>query len=177
MDLRLGWDLGLEADQVKAQKRLSDEKPHLLILSPMCLAFSQLQPLNTKPDRLAELLEQGRRHLEFACSLAESHVERGGRVLFEHLWATTSWNEPCLKQLLAIDGMRSVRCDEVWFALRLVHFPLLLAFIHGVGVRWSAMDLTGCRCFFLFVPHSLSTCFRTHGVPCTRDSSAAHSRI
>ena len=48
--LRLGWDLGLEADQVKAQRRLSDEKPHLLILSPMCLAFSQLQALNTTPE-------------------------------------------------------------------------------------------------------------------------------
>ena len=46
MDLRLGWDLGREADQ--AQKRLSVEKPQLLILSPMCLAFSQLQALNTK---------------------------------------------------------------------------------------------------------------------------------
>ena len=51
--------------------RLSDEKPHLLIFSTMCLAFSQLQALNTKPDRLAELLEQGRRHLEFVRSLAE----------------------------------------------------------------------------------------------------------
>ena len=67
MDLRLGWDLGLETDQVKAQKRLSVEKLHLL---SMCLAFSQLQALNTKPDRLAELLKQGRHHLEFACSLA-----------------------------------------------------------------------------------------------------------
>ena len=45
MDLRLGWNLGLEADQVKARKRLSVEKPHLLILSPMCLASSQLQAL------------------------------------------------------------------------------------------------------------------------------------
>ena len=50
MDLRLGWDLGLEADQVKARKRLSVEKPHLLILSPMYVAFSQLEVLNTKPD-------------------------------------------------------------------------------------------------------------------------------
>ena len=58
MDLRLGWDLGIEADQLKAQKTLSYEKPHVLILSPLCLAFSQLQTLNTKPDRLAELLEQ-----------------------------------------------------------------------------------------------------------------------
>ena len=84
MDLRLGWDLGLEADEVKVWERLSGEKPHLLILSPMCSAFSQLQALITKPDRLAELLEQGRSHLEFACSLAGSKVERSGRVLFEH---------------------------------------------------------------------------------------------
>ena len=67
MDLRLGWDLGLRTDQVKAQKRLSDENPHLLMLSPMCLAFLSVAgaQLNTKPDELAELLEQGKRHLEF----------------------------------------------------------------------------------------------------------------
>ena len=40
MDLRLGWDLGQRADQAKAEKRLSDEKPFLLILSPMCLSLS-----------------------------------------------------------------------------------------------------------------------------------------
>ena len=28
MDLRLGWDLGQRADQVEAEERLSDEKPH-----------------------------------------------------------------------------------------------------------------------------------------------------
>ena len=96
MDLRLGWDLGQRADQVKAEKRLSDEKPHLLILSPTCLDFSQLQALNTKPDKMAELLEQGKRHFEFACSLAEMQIERGGRVLFEHPLAAL--DEPCLRK-------------------------------------------------------------------------------
>ena len=62
-DLRLGWDLGLRTDQVKAEKRLSDEKPHLLIFSPMCLVLSRVQ--HTKPGELAELREQGKRHLEF----------------------------------------------------------------------------------------------------------------
>ena len=42
MDLRLGWDLGQRADQVKAEKTLNDEKPHLLILSPMCVALLSL---------------------------------------------------------------------------------------------------------------------------------------
>ena len=54
-------------------------------LSPMCLAFFQLQALNTKPDKLAELQEQGRRHLEFARTPAELQIERGGRVLFASL--------------------------------------------------------------------------------------------
>ena len=120
MDLRLGWDLGLEADKVKALKRLSVEKPHLLILSLMCLTFSQLQALNTKPDRQAELLEQGTHLLEFACSLAGSQVERGGRFLFEHPWAATLRNEPCLQELLAIDGRRRVRCDQCQFGMTLV---------------------------------------------------------
>ena len=70
----LGWDLGLEADQVRAQERLSVEQPYLLILSAMCLAFSQLQALSTKPDTMAELLKHGRRHLEFACSLENSRL-------------------------------------------------------------------------------------------------------
>ena len=59
----------------------------------MCLAFSKLQALNTNPDKLAELLEQGKRHLEFACSLPELQIERGGRVLFEHPW--TPLNQQC----------------------------------------------------------------------------------
>ena len=80
----------------------------------MCFAFSQLQALNAKPERLAELLEQGKRHLEFACSLAETQIENCGRVLFEHLWAT---DEPCLKKLLAFDGMRRVFCDQCQFGL------------------------------------------------------------
>ena len=115
MDLRLGWDLGLPADQAEAEKRLNDEKPYVLILSPMCLAFSQLQSLNTKPERLAELLKQGRLHLEFACRLARQQVDRGGRVLFEHPWAATSWREPCLEALLALEEMRRVRCDQCQF--------------------------------------------------------------
>ena len=50
-------------------------------------------------------------------SLAESQIERGGRVLFEHPWTATSWNEPYLRKLLANDGMRRVRCDQCQFGM------------------------------------------------------------
>ena len=47
-------------------------------------------------------------HWEFACRLARQQVEQGGRVLFEHPWAAASWNDPCLKELSVVDGMRRV---------------------------------------------------------------------
>ena len=109
MDLRLGWDLGQRADQVKAEKRLNDEKPHLLILSPMRLALSR--PQHAEPDKLAELREQGKRHLEFACSLAELQIEQGARV------PLAASEEPCLWKLRLIDGMRCVRCDQCQFGM------------------------------------------------------------
>ena len=113
MDLRLGWDLWQRADQVKAEKSLNDERLHLLILSPRCRSHSRLQ--HTKPDELAELREQGKRHLEFACSLARLQIERGGRVLFEYPLAASE--EPCLWKLRSIDGMRCIRCDQCQFGL------------------------------------------------------------
>ena len=66
MDLRSGWDLGQRPDQVKAEKRLSDEKPQLLILSPMCLSLSLSRLQHAKPDELAELREQGMQSGEIA---------------------------------------------------------------------------------------------------------------
>ena len=38
-------------------------------LSPICFALFQLQALNTKPDRMAELLKQRRHHLVFLTAL------------------------------------------------------------------------------------------------------------
>ena len=55
--------------------------------------------------------------MEFECSLGESQIEQGGRVLFEHPWTATSWNEPCLGKLLANDGMRKMRCDQCHFGM------------------------------------------------------------
>ena len=78
----------------------------------MCLSLS-LDCMHAKPDELAELREQGKRHLEFACSLARLQIEQGGRVLFEYPLAASE--EPCLWKLRSIDGMRCVRCDQCQF--------------------------------------------------------------
>ena len=70
----------------------------------MPVSLSRLE--HTKAVELAELRQQGKRHLEFACNLARLEIERGGRVLFEYPLAASE--EPCLWKLRSIDGMRCV---------------------------------------------------------------------
>ena len=92
------------------------EKPHLLIFKShvlVSLSLSRLQ--HAKPDELAELREEGKRHLEFACGLPRLQIEQGGRVLFESPLAASE--ELCLWKLRLIDGMRCVRCDPCQFGM------------------------------------------------------------
>ena len=51
MDLTTGWDFNKEEDRVKAEERLDQQKPLVLIGSPPCVAFSQLQTLIPDSDR------------------------------------------------------------------------------------------------------------------------------
>ena len=52
---------------------------YLLALSRLCVAFSTLQTLNKGFAHYEALLANGRMHLEYACSLAEEQIDRGGR--------------------------------------------------------------------------------------------------
>ena len=59
-----------------------EEKPTLLIGSPMCTAFSQLQRLNAKGAHSAEKLRRAIKHMEFVPRLYRMQID-GGR-LFPH---------------------------------------------------------------------------------------------
>ena len=111
MDLRLGWDLAQRADQVKAEKRLSDEKPHLLILSPMCLSLSLSLDCNT-PSQTSWRNCRSRANVTWSLHAVQERlqIEQGGRVLFEYSLAASE--EPCLWKLRSIDGLRGVRFDQ-----------------------------------------------------------------
>lgn len=118
LDLRTWWNLAPRDHQEAARRGLAEEKPYLLVLSPMCVAFSALQRLTPDSEKFRALLADGRKHLEFAAELAGAQLDRGGRVLFEHPWAAASWLEPALRALLARPSCRRVRCDQCLFGLR-----------------------------------------------------------
>ena len=69
MDLRTGFDFNLEQDRVQARVIIEEEKPWLIIGSPMCAAFSPLMALNPKTDKVKQAMVEGVQHLFFVCEI------------------------------------------------------------------------------------------------------------
>ena len=121
MDLRLGWDLSLRADQVKAEKRMSDDKPHSLILSPMCLSLSldfdtptqtNWQNCGSKANVIWSLHAAWQDCKSSKMDLFSLSIPRQrprSRVRGAVLW-----------KLRSIDGMRCVRSDQCQFGMTLI---------------------------------------------------------
>ena len=88
------WDCTVEAMRDKAEKKLAEEQPGLLILSPPCTAFCIWQninypkmPLETVRRKLAE----GIQHIGFAMKLAVMQAEGGRKFVFEHPVGASNW--------------------------------------------------------------------------------------
>ena len=68
-----------EEDRIKAERYVVEEKPLVLIGSPPCVAFSQLQALIPDSERKAQQLAEGIRHMEFIAKLYKN-TGRWGRI-------------------------------------------------------------------------------------------------
>ena len=80
-DLTNGWDFTRKDHQDKAEEYLERKKPPVLIGSPPCTPFSQLQSLNPVTDKSKRKLKEGVEHMKFMVRLYKKQVEQG-RVFF-----------------------------------------------------------------------------------------------
>ena len=74
------WDVTDPAKRDEAEKLLDEQRPHLLIGSPMCTACSNIQNLNKAkrdPKVVAAEIEKARVHLGWCCHLYKQQIERG----------------------------------------------------------------------------------------------------
>ena len=77
MDLTTGWDFNIPEHRQRAEEYVDREKPLVLIGSPPCVAFSQLQTLIPDSQRKAKQLVEGIQHMEFVVKLYRNQVEKG----------------------------------------------------------------------------------------------------
>jgi len=118
MDLTTGWDFTKEEDRAKAEKCLDDQKPLVLIGSPPCVAFSQLQSLIPDSQREAKQLAEGIKHMEFMAQLYKKLMEGGRIFLHENLAHAKPWALPCIKKLMREMGVLVVEADQCIYGLK-----------------------------------------------------------
>ena len=73
--LRTGYDFNKEADILKAREFQKQEMPLLLVGSPRCAAFSQLENLARDPKKWRSLAREGLQHLIFECALHKDQID------------------------------------------------------------------------------------------------------
>ena len=74
MGLTTGWDFTRRDHRLEAERRLDQQKPLVLIGSPPCTAFSQLQSLSPASDNKKKTLQEGIEHMRFVVKLYEKQV-------------------------------------------------------------------------------------------------------
>ena len=109
------WNFSIPAHRRRAEERIDREQPILLIGSPSCTPFSNIQNLNKDkrdPQAIERELVEGRLHLAWCCHLYKKQVARGAYFLHEHPNPATSWKEQCIQAVLKIRGVQRITADQ-----------------------------------------------------------------
>ena len=109
------WDFNDAAQRTKAERMLDEQRPLLLVGSPMCIAFSNIQNLNKakRDPRIVQAeFDKARVHLQWCCHLYRKQVDRGGYFLHEHPAGATSWKQPEVQEIMEIPSVRRIVADQ-----------------------------------------------------------------
>ena len=112
MDLTTGWDFNIPEHRRKAEEYIDKVKPLVLIGSPPCVAFSQLQTLIPDSQRKANQLAEGIRHMEFMIRLYRKQIEAGRVFIHENPAHAKSWALPCIKKMMRELGVDVIETDQ-----------------------------------------------------------------
>ncbi len=102
-DLTNGWDFNLQTDRDAAWNYIVTNRPLMVIGSPMCTLFSQLQNLRKiSPEGDANFevrLENAIMHLKFCIKVYRRQSSEGMYYLHEHPATATSWQVQEMQEL------------------------------------------------------------------------------
>ena len=96
-------------------RKIKDERPLLLIGSPMCTAFLTLQRVNNAFRDKATVEAERRRavmHLEFCVELYREQLKHGRYFLHENPGFASSWQAEAMQELEKEVGVRTSVIDQ-----------------------------------------------------------------
>ena len=118
LDLTTGLHFTRDEDCRRAEEYVDREQPSVLIGSPPCVAFSQLQSLNPDSDNKARQLADGIKHMQFVARLYKKQVQAGRLFVHESPAHAKSCSLPCIRKMLRETGVEVVEADQCMFGLK-----------------------------------------------------------
>ena len=94
----------------EAFRRGREEKPLLLVGSPMCTAFSTWQRINNlirDPMVVKNEMRDALVHLRFCVDLYREQMRHGRYFLHEHPAYATSWQDGAMRELMGEHGVET----------------------------------------------------------------------
>ena len=98
------WDFDDKTMRDRALQRVREERPLLLVGSPMCTAFSTWQRVNNAfrdPVVVAGEMARARKHLEFCVELYREQIRGGRYFLHEHPAYASSWQTDIFEGIMS----------------------------------------------------------------------------
>ena len=117
MDLTTWWDFSKSADRKRAKAYIEKHRPRLVLGSPCCTAFSQLQALNPDSPERQRKWREGCRHIQFMAEVYLRQIEEGRWFLHEHPAYATSWKLKSMLDLQKCPGVMTTIADQCMYGL------------------------------------------------------------
>ena len=123
MDLLTGWDFSKQEDCELCELYVRTVKPKLVIGSPVCTPFSQLQGLNwgkseERDRKMRDELRKGIKYMIFVLKLYRIQDEEGRYYLHEHPAGAKSWKMPEVQKFMADTDAMTVTAHQCELGLR-----------------------------------------------------------
>ena len=122
------WDFSKEDCRRKPLRKIAEDKPRLLIGSPMSGPLSSRQRVNENTNRdegstftsgsvRNGLTRDAIEHLTFCCKLYRLQASMGNYFLHEHSAWAPNWKMPCMRKMTTIPGVMCVISDMCSFGM------------------------------------------------------------
>ena len=117
------WDLSDGKIRTKAVNLITEGKPFMLILSPMCTAFSQIQAINKErrdPAVVRRELDEAKDHIRWVMKLCALQARANRYFVFEHPASASSWEMAEIKKVHDMEGVMRIKFDMCRFGMEAV---------------------------------------------------------